>query len=127
MDRTRDRRPKVAVGHVSLEVSELASAAAFFEAIGMRPVFTGRTVAVLELRGGTHLVLHPARRRPRPGRPAPFDLMVDDIGAARRDYAAKGMKPSRIRRGRIHDWFTIADPDGHAITVNSSHASGKPV
>jgi hypothetical protein len=53
--------------------------------------------------------------------------MVDDIEAARRDYAAKGLKPSDISRGRIHDSFHLAGPDAQDFTVNSSHAGGRVV
>ncbi len=38
-----------------------------------------------------------------------------------------GLSPSDIEEGRIHIWFTVHDPSGHTITVNSSHASGLPV
>jgi hypothetical protein len=34
--------------------------------------------------------------------------MVDDVDATHRDYAEKGLSPSPISRGRIHDWFTVA-------------------
>jgi hypothetical protein len=84
-------------------------------------------LAVLELRGGTHVVVRQAEQPPAPGTRAPFDLMVDDVDAAHRDYAGKGLSPSPIRRGRIHDAFDLAGPDGWAFTVNSSHASGRPI
>ena len=61
------------------------------------------------------------------GAAAPFDLMVDDVEATHRDYAQKGLTPSAISRGRIHDSFTLPGPDGWAFTVNSSHAGGRPV
>ncbi len=64
---------------------------------------------------------------PAPGTGAPFDLMVDDVDETHRDYAGKGLSPSPIRRGRIHDSFEVAGPDGWAFTVNSSHASGQPI
>jgi hypothetical protein len=79
------------------------------------------------LRGGTHLVVSKAARRPKRGAEAPFDLMVDDLDATHRDFAAKGLKPSRIRRGTIHDSFALAGPDGYAVTVLSSHAGRRPV
>jgi hypothetical protein len=53
--------------------------------------------------------------------------MVDDVDAAHRDYAEKGLSPSPIQRGRIHDSFEVAGPGGWTFTVNSSHASGKPI
>lgn len=122
-----DRRPPLAVGHICLYVTGLDDAAGWFEAAGMRPIFHGETVAVLELRGGTHLVLLKAKRKPRAPRAAPFDLMVDDVDVTHADWRAKGMKVSRIRRGRIHDRFDVTGPDGWTIEVVSSHASRHPV
>jgi hypothetical protein len=53
--------------------------------------------------------------------------MVDDIEAARRDYAAKGLMPSGIGKGRIHDSFHLRGPDGYDFTITSSHAGGRIV
>jgi hypothetical protein len=122
-----DQRPPVAVGHVRLMVTDVAAAAHWLETVGLRPIVTMDELAVLELRGGTHVVVRQAEQPPAPRAAAPFDLMVDDIDATHRDYAAKGLSPSPIRRGRIHDSFELAGPDGWNFTVNSSHASGKPV
>jgi hypothetical protein len=93
----------------------------------LRPIFEDAELAVLEFRGGTHVVVRNAEEALKAGVAAPFDLMVDDIEAARRDYAAKGLGPSDISRGRIHDSFHVVGPDGYDFTVNSSHAGGRPV
>jgi len=127
MSDTADPRPPVAVGHVRLPVNNVGAAARWLESVGLRPIVTREELAVLELRGGTHVVLRQAEQPIAPGTAAPFDLMVDDVDATYRDYAAKGLSPSEIRRGRIHDSFEVAGRDGWAFTVNSSHASGKPV
>jgi hypothetical protein len=37
------------------------------------------------------------------------------------------LSPSEIQRGRIHDSFALPGPGGWTFTVNSSHASDKPV
>jgi hypothetical protein len=124
---TTDKRPPVAVGHVRLDVTDVGAAARWLETVGLRPIVTMDELAVLELRGGTHVVVRQAERPPAPGTGAPFDLMVDDVDAAHRDYAEKGLSPSPIRRGRIHDSFELAGPDGWTFTINSSHASGQPV
>ena len=58
---------------------------------------------------------------------APFDLMVDDIDSARKEYGNAGMEPSAIDKGKIHNWFTIIDPSGYEITVTSSHAGGRAI
>jgi hypothetical protein len=124
---TIDQRPPVAVGHVRLNVSDVGAAARWLETVGLRPIVTLDELAVLELRGGTHVVVRQTGRPSEPGTGAPFDLMVDDVNAAHRDYAAKGLSPSPIRRGNIHDSFDLAGPDGWAFTVNSSHAGGRPI
>jgi catechol 2,3-dioxygenase-like lactoylglutathione lyase family enzyme len=127
MRRSKDRRPPVAIGHVSLAATDVDAAAQWFERLGLRPIAGDEDFAVLELRGGTHLVVSKAARRPKRGAEAPFDLMVDDLDATHRDFAANGLKPSRIRRGTIHDSFALAGPDGYAVTVLSSHAGRRPV
>ena len=127
MPDTANQRPPVAVGHVRLNVADVGAAARWLETVGLRPIVTRTELAVLELRGGTHVVVRQTEQSPEPGTGAPFDLMVDDVDAAHRDYAEKGLSPSPIRRGRIHDSFEVAGPDGWAFTVNSSHASGKPI
>jgi hypothetical protein len=127
MSQTFDQRPPVAVGHVRLPASDVASAARWLESVGLRPIFADTDLAVLELRGGTHVVVRKAEETPKAGAAAPFDLMVDDIEAARRDYLAKGLEPSDISRGRIHDSFHVIGPDEYDFTVNSSHAGGRPV
>lgn len=123
----KDRRPPVAIGHVFLAAKDVAAAARWLEMVGLRPIAGDEDFAVLELRGGTHLVVTRAARRPRRGAAAPFDLMVDDVDAARRKFIAKGLKPSRISRGSIHDEFSLTGPDGYSVTVLSSHAGHRAV
>jgi len=127
MPGSTDQRPPVAVGHVRLNVSDVGAAARWLETVGLRPIVTRDELAVLELRGGTHVVVRQAAQPPAAGTAAPFDLMVDDVDATHRDYSDKGLSPSPIRRGRIHDSFDLPGPDGWAFTVNSSHASGQPI
>jgi hypothetical protein len=122
-----DQRPPVAVGHVRLPCGDVAEAARWLETAGLRPIVRMDELAVLELRGGTHVVVRKTEPPPAPGTLAPFDLMVDDIDATHHDYAAKGLSPTPIQRGRIHDSFQVAGPGGWTFTVNSSHASGQPV
>lgn len=123
----RDRRPPVAIGHVWFEAANVAAAADWLETVGLRPIAGDDDFAVLELRGGTHLVVTKAARRGKRGAEAPFDLMVDDVDRTRQAFAAKGLAPSRIRRGAIHDSFNLPGPDGVRVTVLSSHAGRRPV
>jgi hypothetical protein len=127
MSETIDQRPPVAVGHVHIPASNVAAVAQWLESVGLRPIFSSPELAVLEFRGGTHVVVRQAEQPAAAGTPAPFDLMVDDINAARRDYLAKGLAASEVSRGRIHGSFHLAGPDGHDFTVVSSHARGRIV
>ena len=124
-----DPRPVVAIGHVSLRVSDVTRAAAFYQALGLRPVMESPGLAIFELRGGTHLLLFPARGKPRKGPVRSFDFMVDDVEAFRAQLATAGLAPNDLRddaRGG-HRSFEVSDPDGHVLTVLSSHAGGCPV
>jgi catechol 2,3-dioxygenase-like lactoylglutathione lyase family enzyme len=118
-----DQRPPVWIGHALLAVRDLDRSADFWRSVGMREIERNAQVAVLELRGGTHLVLVPGT--PPPDANAPFDLMVDDLDATHARWSASGLDPSPIERGRIHATFAVYDPDGYRVTVNSSHVVGE--
>ena len=122
-----DERPRLAVGHVSLEVEDIVDAYEFFVRHGMRDIFKGDDFGVLELRGGTHLVLSRSKEGVEPGRKAPFDLMVDDIDTARVEFTDAGVSATEITRGRIHDTFHIEGPGGYRFAVTSSHAGDRAV
>lgn len=111
------------VGHAFLTVSDLDRSADFWRSIGMREVERNAQVAVLELRGGTHLLLLPGT--PAAGAAVPFDLMVEDLDATHAEWSASGLDPSPIEHGQIHSAFTVKDPDGYRVTVNSSHVVGE--
>ncbi len=127
MANTIDKRPPVAVGHVRLPVKNVLTTSTFLQELGLRKIFEKDTFAVLELRGGTHLILEKSRNRAKPGTQAPVDFMVDDVKKARAKYAKMGMKPTRIISGNIHSSFFIPGPDGWSFKITSSHTSGRPV
>jgi catechol 2,3-dioxygenase-like lactoylglutathione lyase family enzyme len=118
-----ERRPPVWIGHAVLTVGDLSRAAEFWRTVGMREVEHNDHVAVLELRGGTHLVLVPGA--PDAEVDAPFDLMVEDLEATHAEWSHLGFNVSPIERGRIHAAFVVRDPDGRRVTVNSSHVIGE--
>jgi catechol 2,3-dioxygenase-like lactoylglutathione lyase family enzyme len=119
-----EARPPVWVGHIALAVRDLERSTAFWSALGMREVERNPRVTVLELRGGTHLVLYPADGDAAAGGAAGFDLMVEDLASTHAAWESAGLQPSPIVRGRIHDTFTVVDPDGWVVTVNSTHVAG---
>ncbi len=120
-----DKRPGIAIGHISLQVRGLAEHVAFFETLGIRTIAAGEEYAVQELRGGTHLVLRPTKEIDP--EPVAFDVMVDDVDAWRQKCVAANLSVSEISRGRIHDSFEVNTPDRRALTITSSHAGNRPV
>ena len=116
-----DERPPIWIGHAFLTVSDLEKSADFWVSIGMREIERNNEVAVLELRGGTHLLLLPGTAAPAEAR---FDLMVEDIAAAHARWSEQGFPVSAIERGRNHESFWLSDPDGNRVLVNSSHVMG---
>ena len=93
-----DERPPVWVGHVVLQVTDLGRAPVL-DPDRDAAIERSSNVAVLELRGGTHLVLVPSDAVA--AGEAPFDLMVEDLDATHAAYTAQGLAPSPIDRGRI--------------------------
>ena len=123
----KDERPPAWIGHTLLAVPDIAASRTFFERLGLRLVETHDRVAIMELRGGTHLILVPSDKPTKAHARAPFDLMVDDVDATHAALSAAGLEPSALVDGDIHRSFTIVEPGGHSITVNSTHVSGLPV
>jgi catechol 2,3-dioxygenase-like lactoylglutathione lyase family enzyme len=112
-------RPPIWIGHVTLETDDLDASETFMKQVGLRAIFRGDDVAVLELRGGTHIVLLPGDGNA--GRDAAFDFMVEDVDRAHADMTAQGFPTTDIERGDIHDSFFVIEPGGNRIKVNSSH------
>lgn len=92
----------------------------FYEEIGMRLVVNMGRMAILELRGGTHVVIGTGSAGA-----ATLDLIVDDIDGTRAILQAAGAEPSPIQRGNPHDRFIATDPEGNTLHVNSNHAVGR--
>ena len=123
-DTEQDTRPLFAIGHTFMEVNDVPQAHDFFVRHGMREILRRDKLGILELRGGTHLILPPADVPVDEGKLAPFDLMVDDVDSVHQQFADDGVQASEIERGDIHDSFRIAGPSGYSIVVNSSHVLG---
>jgi catechol 2,3-dioxygenase-like lactoylglutathione lyase family enzyme len=125
-----DRRPRVGIGHVTLRVRNVAKAESFYRAVGMRRIMAREEMAILEMRGGTHLLLFRAKAAPKRRSACPFDLMVDDIPVLRDHLLRVGMKVSGVEHDEErggHLFFSVKDPDGHLLTIYSSHAGDREV
>lgn len=123
-----DGRPSAAVAHVTLTVRDVDRCAAFWLDLGLRAVWRGPAMAIVELRGGTHLLLFAAGDEP-PSATIGFDLMVDDVAAVRAAALARGVRATEpvhdARSG--HTSFELTDPEGRQVSICSSHTDCRPV
>lgn len=134
-------KPPVGVGHMALTVADVEASHRFYTAFGLRVVGRGDDMSILELRGGTHLLLF-QRGGPSSGAESPFDqarpsvidLMIegrsfDELETYRAALIAGGVQPDPIDDKRYfgHHIFKARDPDGNEVTVSTSHASDLPV
>lgn len=115
-----DRRPRFGIGHMAITAADVDTTTDFYTTIGMRLVVNMGRMSIVELRGGTHLIIQAGE----PG-VGSLDLIVDDIDETRVMLEAAGASPSVIQRGNPHDRFIATDPEGNTLVVNSNHAIGE--
>ena len=115
----KDGRPRFGIGHVSMTAANVEALANFYTTIGMREIMSRKRMAIVELRGGTHIVIQQGA-----GGVSNLDLIVDDIDDTHRVLQAANGEPSAIRRGNPHDSFRATDPEGNQLVIHSNHAMG---
>ena len=115
-----DPRPRFAIGHLGLPANDVGKLTDFYSAIGMRPVVNLGRMSIIELRGGTHIILSKSDEAGS----GSLDLIVDDIDDTWAVLADAGADPTPITRGSPHDAFTATDPEGNELVVRSTHAIG---
>jgi catechol 2,3-dioxygenase-like lactoylglutathione lyase family enzyme len=130
--------PVAAFGHFVLKVNDIDFSYQFYTTLGLRPFGKFPDLAVIELRGGTHILLfskndemasslsssHLGQR----GANEKLDLMIDgksrsDLELYRATLMEKGLSVDAIAQDQFfgHDYFQLVDPDGNGITVYTSH------
>jgi catechol 2,3-dioxygenase-like lactoylglutathione lyase family enzyme len=133
--------PAAAFGHFVMTVSDVAISYQFYTKLGLRPFGIFPDLAIIELRGGTHILLFnkndelpTSLNASRMGqRGALFnerlDLVIDgksrkELEVYRTTLLEKGLSVDEIAQDQLfgHDYFQVADPDGNGITVYTSHA-----
>jgi catechol 2,3-dioxygenase-like lactoylglutathione lyase family enzyme len=138
--------PAAAFGHFIMKVDNIDTSYQFYAKLGLRPFGIFPDLAVVELRGGTHILLFSKHddlpfslASSRLGQRSAFfneqlDLMIDgksrsDLEVYRTTLLEKGMSVDAIAEGNLfgHYYFQLADPDGNGITVYSSHSGELPV
>ncbi len=134
--------PPVGVGHVVMTVADVGASHRFYSHLGLRGLHNDQTMAIMELRGGTHLLLFRREGDAAPpqgeltiGPPqAGIDLMIagrtrPELEAFRSRLLAQGLPAAAIPDQTFfgHHIFKVTDPDGNEVSIATSHASELPV
>ena len=132
--------PAAAFGHFVMQVNDIDTSYQFYTKLGLRPFGIFPDLAIIELRGGTHILFF-SKNDELPSslssghlgqRGASFnerlDLMIDgksrsDLELYRTTLMEKGLSVDAIAQDQLfgHDYFQLTDPDGNGITVYTSH------
>jgi catechol 2,3-dioxygenase-like lactoylglutathione lyase family enzyme len=141
-----DSLPVAALAHFVMKVRNIEATYRFYSGLGLRALDTFPGLAIVELRGGTHLLifqkdddqssaLHDSHvgQRPDFGHEK-LDLMIAGHTKAQLElYRAglidKGYSPSPIADAVLygHHYFSMQDPDANGVSFYTSHCGDKPV
>jgi len=132
---------ELAVGHLAFKVADLKSSCEFYANLGIPPFAIEERVAIIELRGGTHLLLLEVDQLAAEGVEQSltgqfhrrfseqFDLMIkgkdlNELKQYRLELIDRGIAAGEIPDETFfgHHLFCIKDPDGNGITIYTSHA-----
>ena len=132
---------ELAVGHLAFKVADLESSCQFYANLGIAPFVIEDKVAIIELRGGTHLLLLEVDQLAAEGVAESltgqfherfseqFDLMIkgkslDELQEYRLELISRGIAAGEIPAETFfgHHLFCIKDPDGNGITIYTSHS-----
>ena len=129
---------ELAVAHLVLKVADLKRSCQFYSNLGLPPFAVDEKLAIVELRGGTHLLLFEVglagedvaesltgqfheRLSER------FDLMIKGKGLSelkqyRLELISRGIAAGEIPDESVfgHHLFCVKDPDGNGITIYTS-------
>jgi catechol 2,3-dioxygenase-like lactoylglutathione lyase family enzyme len=132
---------ELAVAHLVFKVADLKRSCQFYSNLGIPPFAIDGKVALIELRGGTHLLLlevdqlaggdvaESVTGQFHKRFSEQFDLMIkgkdlNDLEKYRLELISRGIAAGEIPDETFfgHHLFCIKDPDGNGITIYTSHA-----
>jgi catechol-2,3-dioxygenase len=132
---------ELAVAHLVIKVADLKSSCQFYSNLGIPPFAIEEKVAIIELRGGTHLLLLEVDQLAAEGVAQSLtgqfhkrfseqmDLMIkgkglNELEKYRFELISRGIAAGEIPDETFfgHHLFCIKDPDGNGITIYTSHS-----
>jgi len=138
--------PVAALGHFVMKVNDIDTTYKFYTKLGLRPIGIYPDLAIIELRGGTHILIFSRNEelpfsinsgqigQRRSFFDERFDLMIDgrlrsDLEVYRTTLMENGLSVGEISQDQFfgHYYFELVDPDGNGITLYTSHVGDLPV
>jgi catechol-2,3-dioxygenase len=132
---------ELAVAHLVLKVADLNNSCQFYSNLGIPPFAVEEKMAIIELRGGTHLLLLEVDQLAGEGVAQSltgqfhqrfserFDLMIkgkdlNELKKYRLELISRGIAAGEIPDETFfgHHLFCIKDPDGNGVTIYTSHS-----
>jgi catechol 2,3-dioxygenase-like lactoylglutathione lyase family enzyme len=131
---------ELSVAHLVFKVADLKRSCQFYSNLGLPPFAIDEKFAIVELRGGTHLLLFEVGLAGEDVAESltgqfhkrfseQFDLMIkgkglNELKKYRSELISRGIAAGEIPDESFfgHHLFCIKDPDGNGITIYSSHA-----
>jgi catechol-2,3-dioxygenase len=132
---------ELAVAHLVFKVVDLKRSCEFYSNLGIPVFFSDEEAAIIELRGGTHLILLSVDSMAGEGIAESLtgqfhkrfseqlDLMIegkglDELKKYRSEIISRGIAAGEIPDETFfgHHLFCIKDPDGNGITIYTSHS-----
>jgi catechol-2,3-dioxygenase len=132
---------ELAVAHLVFKVADLKRSRQFYSNLGIPPFAIDGKAALIELRGGTHLLLlevdqlaggdvaESVTGQFHERFSEQFDLMIkgkglNELKDYRSELVSRGIAAGEIPDETFfgHYLFCIKDPDGNGITIYTSHA-----
>src|SRR6202790_3096195 len=132
---------ELAVGHLAFKVADLESSCQFYAKLGIPPFAIEEKVAIIELRGGNHLLLLEIDQLAGEGLAQSltgqfhqrfaeqFGLMIkgkglNELKKYRLELINRGIAAGEIPDETFfgHHLFCIKGPGGNGITIYTSHA-----
>jgi catechol 2,3-dioxygenase-like lactoylglutathione lyase family enzyme len=131
---------ELAVAHLVFKVADLERSCQFYSTLGIPPFAIDEKFAIVELRGGTHLLLFEVGLAGEDVAESVtgqfhkklserFDLMIkgkdlNELKKYRSELISRGIAAGEIPDETFfgHHLFCIKDPDGNGITIYTSHS-----
>ncbi len=135
----KEVRSELSPGHIVALVENIEGSISFYEAIGLPAFMHLEHLALIELRGGAHLMLMKKGSEESKGltpshyggqdkeKNGTFDFMIkgntkEELELFRTKILSNGVEVSEVNEVDFgHYLFSVTDPDGHNIYIYTSH------